>query len=52
LNENERIYRIIKESKFIEQINILEDKILKVEKESDLEKYFGAPGKARRFQRV
>jgi hypothetical protein len=40
LNENERIYRIIKESKFIEQINILEDKILKVQKESDLEKYF------------
>jgi hypothetical protein len=42
LNENERIYRIIKESKFIEQINMLEDKILKVQKESDLEKYFEA----------
>jgi hypothetical protein len=40
LDENERVYRIIKESKFIEQINMLEDKILKVQKESDLEKYF------------
>jgi hypothetical protein len=40
LNEDKRIYRIIKESKFIEQVNVLEEKILKVEKESDLEKYF------------
>src|SRR5215831_4868600 len=40
LDENQRIYRIIKESNFIEQINILEDRISKIEKETDLEKYF------------
>src|SRR3989442_2004158 len=40
LDENERIYRIIKEEKFIEQIRVLEDKILKIKKESDLEKHF------------
>jgi len=40
LDENERIYRIIKESSFIEQINILEDKISKIRKETDLEEYF------------
>ena len=40
LDENERIYRIIKEEKFIEQVKILEDNISKTEKESDLEKHF------------
>jgi len=40
LNENERIYRIIKESRFVEQIKTLEDKILSIKNESDLEKYF------------
>ena len=40
LDKNERIYRIIKESNFIEQINILEDKISKIRKETDLEEYF------------
>jgi len=40
LDENESVYRIIKESKFIEQVKTLEDKILNIKKESDVEKYF------------
>jgi len=40
LDDNERIYRIIKESKFIEQVNILEDRMLNVKKENELEECF------------
>jgi hypothetical protein len=40
LDENEGIYRLIKENKFIEQIKELENKIVSVKKDDDLEKCF------------
>src|SRR5262249_20303421 len=40
LDENEGFYRIIKETKFIEQIKLLENKIVNARKEEDLEKCF------------
>ena len=40
LDEDEGIYRIIKESKFIEQINILENKINYIKNGNDLERCF------------
>jgi len=40
LDENEWIYRLIKETKFIEQIKTLESKIVSTKKDDDLEKYF------------
>jgi hypothetical protein len=40
LDENEGIYRLIKEEKFIEQIKILENKLLNSKREETLEKYF------------
>jgi hypothetical protein len=40
LDENEGIYRLIKETKFIEQIKTLESKIVSTKKDDDLEKYF------------
>jgi len=40
LDENEGIYRLIKETKFIEQIKALETKIVCTKKDDDLEKCF------------
>jgi len=40
LDENEGIYRLIKENKFIEQIKELENKIISIKKDDDLEKCF------------
>ena len=40
LDENEGIYRLIKETKFIEQIKELENKIISIKKDDDLEKCF------------
>jgi hypothetical protein len=40
LDENEGVYRLIKEIKFIEQIKALEDDILRIKKDEDLEKCF------------
>jgi len=40
LDENEGIYRLIKETKFIEQVKTLESKIVSTKKDDDLEKYF------------
>ncbi len=40
LDENEGIYRLIKENKFIEQIKELENKITSIKQDEDIEKYF------------
>ena len=40
LDENKGVYRFIKETKFIEQIKILENKIISIKKDEDLERYF------------
>lgn len=40
LDENEGVYRLIKETKFVEQVKALENKIISIKKGEDIEKCF------------
>ena len=40
LDENEGVYRLIKEEKFVEQIKTLENKIMSIKKDDDVEGHF------------